>query len=73
MAITEDHEAINYFIDNVCEIADLVNSDNWNGEDVVAIFFNEFNRYRKKADAGQIFTPDHITEFMCRLTEVDHT
>lgn len=71
MAITEDQEAINNFIDNVCEIADLVNSDNWNGEDVVAIFFNEFNRYRKKADAGQIFTPDHITSFMYRLIGVN--
>ena len=57
MAITEDQEAINEFIDNVCEIADLVNSDNWNGEDVMAIFFNEFNRYRGKSDAGQVFTP----------------
>ncbi|MDE5977669.1 MAG: SAM-dependent methyltransferase [Turicibacter sp.] len=70
MAITEDQEAINNFIDNVCEIADLVNSDNWDGKDVVAIFFNEFNRYRKKADAGQIFTPDHITSFMYRLIGV---
>lgn len=70
MAITEDQIAINEFIDNVCEIADLVNSDNWNGEDVMAIFFNEFNRYRKKADAGQVFTPDHVTSFMYRLINV---
>lgn len=71
MAITEDQNAINDFIDNVCEIADLVNSDNWNGEDVMAIFFNEFNRYRGKADAGQVFTPDHITSFMYRLIDVN--
>lgn len=51
MSITENQEAINDFIDNVCQIADLVNSDNWNGEDVMAIFFNEFNRYRGKAQA----------------------
>ncbi len=70
MAITEDQGAINDFIDNVCEIADLVNSDNWNGEDVMAIFFNEFNRYRGKSDAGQVFTPDHITSFMYRLIDV---
>ena len=38
MSITEDQAAINEFIDNVCEIADLVNSDHWNGEDVMAIF-----------------------------------
>ncbi|NLK93083.1 MAG: SAM-dependent DNA methyltransferase, partial [Bacteroidales bacterium] len=71
MAITEDQTAINEFIDNVCEIADLVNSDNWNGEDVMAIFFNEFNRYKGKADAGQVFTPDHITSFMYRLIGVN--
>ncbi len=71
MSITEDQQAINDFIDNVCEIADLVNSDYWNGEDVMAIFFNEFNRYNKKTDAGQVFTPDHITSFMYRLIDVD--
>lgn len=71
MSITEDQEAINSFIDNVCEIADLVNSDYWNGEDVMAIFFNEFSRYKGKADAGQVFTPDHITSFMYRLIEIN--
>lgn len=70
MAITEDQTAINNFIDDVCEIAELVNSDNWNGEDVMAIFFNEFNRYRGKSDAGQVFTPDHITSFMYHLIGV---
>ena len=71
MSITEDQAAINEFIDNVCEIADLVNSDHWNGEDVMAIFFNEFSRYKGKADAGQVFTPDHITSFMYRLIGVN--
>ncbi len=71
MSITEDQDAINGFIDNVCEIAELVNSDYWNGEDVMAIFFNEFNRYKGKADAGQVFTPDHITSFMYRLIDVN--
>lgn len=71
MSITENQEAINDFIDNVCQIADLVNSDNWNGEDVMAIFFNEFNRYRGKAQAGQVFTPDHIASFMYRLIDVN--
>lgn len=71
MSITENQEAINDFIDNVCQIADLVNSDDWNGEDVMAIFFNEFNRYRGKAQAGQVFTPDHIASFMYRLIDVN--
>lgn len=71
MSITEDQLAINSFIDNVCEIADLVNSDNWNGEDVMAIFFNEFSRYKGKAEAGQVFTPDHITSFMYHLIDIN--
>ncbi len=71
MAITEDQQAIDNFIDNVCEIADLINSDNWNGEDVMAIFFNEFNRYRGKTNAGQVFTTDHVTSFMYRLIDIN--
>ncbi len=67
----EKQDAINKFIDDVCEISELVNSDNWNGEDVMAIFFNEFNRYRAKAKAGQVFTPDHVTSFMYRLIDVN--
>lgn len=59
------------FIDWVTEISSLINSSAWNGEDVMAIFFNEFNRYKKKSEAGQVFTPDHITGFMYRLLDVD--
>ncbi|MSE06803.1 N-6 DNA methylase, partial [Lactobacillus salivarius] len=47
------------------------NSDNWRGEDVMGIFFNEFNRYKKKSESGQVFTPEHITSFMYRLIEVN--
>ncbi len=59
------------FIDWVTEISGLINSNAWNGEDVMAIFFNEFNRYKKKTESGQVFTPDHITGFMYRLLGVD--
>ena len=68
---TTNQDAINNFIDWVCEISDCVNSDYWNGEDVMGIFFNEFNRYKKKSESGQVFTPDHITSFMYRLIEVN--
>ena len=71
MNITEDQESINNFIDWVCEISSLINSDYWNGEDVMAIFFNEFNRYKGKSEAGQVFTPDHITSLMYRLIDVN--
>ena len=68
-----NQEAINNFIEWVSEISESVSSDNWNGEDVMGIFFNEFNRYRKKSDKGQIFTPDHITSFMYRLIDCSMT
>lgn len=68
---TTNQDAINNFIEWVSEISDCVNSDYWNGEDVMGIFFNEFNRYKKKSESGQVFTPDHITSFMYRLIEVN--
>lgn len=71
MNSTENQEAIDNFIDNIVEISDSINSDFWNGEDVMAIFFNEFNRYKGKTESGQVFTPDHITSFMYRLINVD--
>ncbi|MBF1667068.1 MAG: SAM-dependent DNA methyltransferase [Scardovia wiggsiae] len=59
------------FIGWVTEISDCLNSDAWRGEDVMGIFFNEFNRYKKKSEAGQVFTPEHITDFMYKILEVN--
>lgn len=70
MNTTSNQCAIDKFIDWVNEISGLINSDNWNGEDVMAIFFNEFNRYKGKSERGQVFTPDHITSFMYRVIGV---
>jgi len=64
-------DLIGQFIDWVTEISDCLNSDAWRGEDVMGIFFNEFNRYKKKSEAGQVFTPEHITDFMYRILEVN--
>lgn len=58
------------FIDYIEEISDSIQSDYWNGEDVMGIFFNEFNRYKSKPDLGQVFTPDNITSLMYRLIEI---
>lgn len=64
-------DLITEFIDWVSEISDCLNSDAWRGEDVMGIFFNEFNRYKKKSEAGQVFTPEHITDFMYKILEVN--
>lgn len=71
MNMTDNQEAINNFINWVSEISECVSYDNWNGEDVMGIFFNEFNRYKKKSESGQVFTPDHITSLMYRLIDVN--
>ena len=67
MNVQENQKAINSFIDDVCGISNHIDSNEWRGEDVMGIFFNEFNRYKKKSEAGQVFTPEHIAEFMYRL------
>lgn len=71
MNTTDNQQAINDFIDWVVEISECVNSNEWRGEDVMGIFFNEFNRYKKKSEAGQIFTPEHITDFMYKILDVN--
>lgn len=67
----ENQEAIDDFIECISAISDNINSDFWQGEDVMAIFFNEFNRYKGKSEQGQVFTPDHITSLMYRLIHID--
>lgn len=71
MNITDNQDAIDSFITWVVEISENINSSEWRGEDVMGIFFNEFNRYKGKSESGQIFTPEHITDFMYRILEVD--
>lgn len=70
MNSNENQEAIDNFIEWISEISECINSDYWNGEDVMGIFFNEFNRYKKKSESGQVFTPEHITSLMYRLIDV---
>ncbi len=51
----------------------FINDDTSEGQDILNLFFIAFNKYTGKADKNQAFTPDHITDFMCRITGVDHT
>lgn len=71
MNITDNQQAIDDFIDCVEMISGLIDSKHWNGEDVMGIFFHEFNRYKGKSENGQVFTPGHITSLMYRLIEVN--
>lgn len=55
------------------DIYRYINQDSAEGQDILNLFFIAFNKYTGKADKNQAFTPDHITDFMCRIAEVDHT
>ena len=55
------------------DIYRYIDTDSSEGQDILNMFFIAFNKYTGKADKNQAFTPDHITEFMCCLTEVDRT
>lgn len=71
MNITDNQKAIDDFIECVETISELINSKHWNGEDVMGIFFNEFNRYKGKSENGQVFTPGHVTSLMYRLIDAN--
>ncbi len=61
------------FIDNVIKISQFINSSKYNGEDVMMLFFNEFNRgSSQKQEYGQIFTPHHIAKLMYHIAGVTH-
>ena len=55
------------------DIYRYINQDSAEGQDILNLFFIAFNKYTGKADKNQAFTPDHITDFMCQIAEVDHT
>lgn len=53
------------------DIYRYIDADSSEGQDILNLFFIAFNKYTGKADKNQAFTPDHITEFMCQITDVD--
>lgn len=54
-------------------ISEWINSYSWSGKDAMAIFFNEFRRYARKSEHGQVFTPEIWTDLMYNLINVDYT
>ncbi|MCM1009056.1 MAG: SAM-dependent methyltransferase [Ruminococcus flavefaciens] len=53
------------------DIYRFIDADSSEGQDILNLFFIAFNKYTGKADKNQAFTPDHITEFMCQITDVN--
>lgn len=63
-------EVLDEIVNNIYR---YINDDSSEGQDILNLFFIAFNKYTGKADKNQAFTPDHITNFMCRVTGVDRT
>lgn len=52
-------------------ILPFINDKSTSGQDLLNLFFITFNKYVGKSDKNQAFTPDHITDFMCKITGVN--
>lgn len=54
------------------KILPYINDETKAGQDILNLFFTTFNKYVNKDDKNQAFTPDHITNFMCKIVDVDY-
>lgn len=70
LALKDWIEVLDEIVGNIYK---YINEDSSEGQDILNLFFIAFNKYTGKADKNQAFTPDHITNFMCRATGVDRT
>lgn len=52
-------------------ILPFINDKSTSGQDLLNLFFVTFNKYVGKSDKNQAFTPDHITDFMAKITGVN--
>ena len=64
-------EWIDILSDIALNIYRFIDEDSSEGQDILNLFFITFNKYTGKSDKNQAFTPDQITDFMAKLTEVD--
>lgn len=61
-------EILKFIKDNILP---FINDKSTSGQDLLNLFFVTFNKYVGKSDKNQAFTPDHITDFMSRITGVN--
>lgn len=55
------------------KILPYINDKSTAGQDILNLFFITFNKYVGKDNKNQAFTPDHITDFMTKITQVKST
>ena len=61
-------EILKFIEDNILP---FINDKSTSGQDLLNLFFVTFNKYVGKSDKNQAFTPDHITDFMAKITRIN--
>lgn len=61
-------EILKFIEDNILP---FINDKSTSGQDLLNLFFVTFNKYVGKSDKNQAFTPDHITDFISKITGVN--
>ncbi len=68
LSIEAFREILRYIEENILP---FINDKSTSGQDLLNLFFVTFNKYVGKSDKNQAFTPDHITDFMAKITGVN--
>ncbi len=68
LSISAFREILKFIEDNILP---FINDKSTSGQDLLNLFFVTFNKYVGKSDKNQAFTPDHITDFMAKITGVN--
>lgn len=68
LSIEALREILEYIENNILP---FINDKSTSGQDLLNLFFVTFNKYIGKRDRNQAFTPDHITDFMAKITGIN--
>lgn len=68
LTVADFREILNMIEKNILP---FINDKSTMGQDLLNLFFVTFNKYVGKNDKNQAFTPDHITDFMAKITGVN--
>ena len=68
LSIEAFREILKFIEENILP---FINDKSTSGQDLLNLFFVTFNKYVGKSDKNQAFTPDHITDFMSKITGVN--
>ena len=68
LTIAAFREILKFIEDNILP---FINDKSTSVQDLLNLFFVTFNKYVGKADKNQAFTPDHITDFMSKITGIN--